>query len=138
MRAHPLALAFLCVAGPAVAAGPDAAEPLPYGPEMPMKGVFETAFEHSSFNGCWLQMTEAAAGQYATLLSGAAPPDKYGRSRVEIEILGRKADRRYGLLGGYGHLGASPCQIEATKVISARALETDSVVAENRDAAPGG
>jgi hypothetical protein len=128
-----LAVAGLALAGPAVAQ-----EAIPYGPEARMQGLFETAFEHSSFNGCWLEMTPEAAEQYRTFLAGNDPvTDKYGRSRVELEIVGRKADKREGLFGGYGHLGASPCQIQAVRVLAARPA-AGSLVPEDRDVSTGG
>jgi hypothetical protein len=138
-----LALIGLCACGNAarpaegnrVAEGNGTAESVPppphtgpsqpvYGPEQLMSGVFETRFERSDFNGCWLDFSTQASAQFRQLFPPDSADSPMRGRRYQMEIVGRRTIDGSNPDGPelYGHMNAWPCQIEATRIVAARVI----------------
>ncbi|HEX8653828.1 MAG TPA: hypothetical protein VF693_01210 [Allosphingosinicella sp.] len=90
-----------------------------YGPEARISGTLIAGFELANFNGCWFTITPKASDDFDRLVPAADRPEDRAAARFYLEIIGRRT------LGemppeGYGHLGMSSCQIEASRILVAR------------------
>jgi hypothetical protein len=95
-----------------------------YGPEEAMAGTWTNRFEHSDFNGCWLDMTEAAAADLRRLdpeNSGMPLQDRSWRLR----IMGQRQLAPASGPALYGHMGGWRCAIRATRILSAELIGGD-------------
>ena len=92
---------------------------LDYLPAERMAGELLLGFEIARFEGCWFEATRAAAAQL-----DARVPEWRGRGpyRYRIEMIARRAPEAEGR--GFGHLGAYPCQLRASRILSIRRLLT--------------
>jgi len=95
-----------------------------YGPRRRFKGVSYSAFEVSSFGGCWFTNSFEFYRQFEQLHLPQPPPGSQ-ETRYELEFIGRQTIAKPGRLGGYGHLGMWSCQIRAETLISARLLSPE-------------
>lgn len=108
------------VGGHSTAAPERLADAIGYGPLARYSGVYELGFEQSLFRGCWLTFRGKAGDRFlkdnrdAFMTVGPL-------SRFRLTIIGRRTDRPTPT-GGYGHMSASPCQIEAERIIKVRRL----------------
>ncbi|HYI63835.1 MAG TPA: hypothetical protein VEW71_03005 [Allosphingosinicella sp.] len=90
-----------------------------YLPAERMAGELTLGFEVSRFEQCWFEMTGEAARRFRELA-----PDARGRGpyRYRVEMLARRAPSAEGR--GFGHLGAYPCQIRASRFLSVQRVRT--------------
>ena len=97
-----------------------AAGPPPYGPPRQFDGIYSASFEHSEFDGCWLNFTPAASKRFYA----AVPLHAYKEQRARIAFLGRTTPRLKNVRPGkgYGHLGMMPCEMEVIVLRSVQAL----------------
>jgi hypothetical protein len=100
-----------------------------YGPEQAMAGTWTNRFEHSDFNGCWLDMTEAAAADLRRL-----DPENTGMPLQDhswrVRIIGQRQLAPETGPALYGHMGGWRCAIRATRFLSVELL------GESRQPAP--
>ena len=94
---------------------------LAFGPTRDFSGVYTSSFEHSEFDGCWVNFSPEASKRFHALVPGA---DKYEATRAQVHFSGRSTARLKNVSGGkgYGHVGAYPCEIEVIELKSARSL----------------
>ena len=90
-----------------------------YLPAERMAGELMLGFEVSRFEQCWFEMTGEAARQFRELA-----PDARGRGpyRYRVEMMARRAPSAEGRT--FGHLGAYPCQIRASRFLSVQRVRT--------------
>lgn len=93
-----------------------------YGHPKRLSGIYETAFEVSLFNGCWLDFTKKAGTDFVKLYPKAASL-RGERARFKLKLRGRETLRNaLSPPARYGHLGITDCQIQATDVLSVEAV----------------
>ena len=94
-----------------------------YGPLTRFKGEQASAFELSSFEGCWFSNSPEFYRQFQRL-NLPDPPRSLDVVRYQLEFDGRRTVRKKEdtSIGGYGHLGMFSCEIRAETLISARLL----------------
>jgi hypothetical protein len=92
-----------------------------FGPEAAMAGIWTNRFEHSDFNGCWLDMTEAAAADLRRL-----DPENTGMPLQDhswrVRIIGQRQLAPETGPALYGHMGGWRCAIRATRFLSVELL----------------
>jgi hypothetical protein len=94
-----------------------------FGAEEAMEGSWTTRFEHSEFNRCWFGMTPTAYAEFQRLHPrDSADAPQHGRS-YRLRIVGQRAIDPAGGPASYGHLGGWRCEIRATRIIAAAAID---------------
>lgn len=90
-----------------------------YSPAERMAGELTLGFEVSQFGECWFEMTGEAARQFRELA-----PEARGRGpyRYRVEMMARRAPAAEGR--SFGHLGAYPCQVRASRFLSVQRVRT--------------
>ena len=92
-----------------------------YGLPRSYSGIYTSSFEHSEFDGCWVNFSRKASARLVELHPRVFGPEG---SRYQVEFVGRSTHRLKDVKPGqgYGHVGAYPCEIEVLELRSARRL----------------
>lgn len=94
-----------------------------YGAQRNLTGIYDRGFELSSFDGCSLEFTKEAGRDLIRLVPDL---EQFRETRIIVKLMiqGRKTLPTNGSLQSrYGHLGMFGCQIQASKVFSAKVVQ---------------
>jgi hypothetical protein len=98
----------------------------PFGAEQTFTGVLRLGFERQSFDECWLDLTNTASNDLYRLAPSPALADSQASYSADVTLVGRRRNVENGEPEpgynsvGFGHMGAYPCEIQATRITAAR------------------